>query len=253
MAGRYVFAPLAGGPPDEALLKHAETLGRRIGAAVEAAFVEPDDAAYLAGLSVIDGLPGAALTAMSEAREEGLRRAREAFNAVFDGAAESAARFCGALGRAELAVATRLAVYAVVDSESASGEGPFSSLFEDFLFGDAAPVVIPRGAFDLSRIGIAWNGSREAATAMKHALPLLQASDPVEAQMWLQAREIDARQVRTGDGGAGSAIVAACAEHDCGLLVAGAYGHSRARQLVFGGATRAFVQRADGPSLLLAH
>jgi nucleotide-binding universal stress UspA family protein len=37
-----------------------------------------------------------------------------------------------------------------------------------------------------------------------------------------------------------------------GLVVAGAFGHSRLREFIFGGATRAFLQ-ADRPSLFLAH
>jgi nucleotide-binding universal stress UspA family protein len=37
------------------------------------------------------------------------------------------------------------------------------------------------------------------------------------------------------------------------LLVAGAWGHSRLREAVFGGATRTFLACKDGPSLLLAH
>ena len=37
------------------------------------------------------------------------------------------------------------------------------------------------------------------------------------------------------------------------LIVAGAYGHSRLREFVFGGVTRSLFQAVDGPSLLAAH
>ena len=37
-----------------------------------------------------------------------------------------------------------------------------------------------------------------------------------------------------------------------GLLVAGAFGHSRLREFIFGGTTRALLQ-AERPSLFLAH
>ena len=40
---------------------------------------------------------------------------------------------------------------------------------------------------------------------------------------------------------------------DAGLLVAGAYGHSRLREAVFGGATRTFLTSSVGPHLFLAH
>jgi len=37
------------------------------------------------------------------------------------------------------------------------------------------------------------------------------------------------------------------------LLVAGAYGHSRLREFVFGGVTRTLLAATDGPAMLLAH
>ncbi len=37
------------------------------------------------------------------------------------------------------------------------------------------------------------------------------------------------------------------------LLVAGAYGHSRLREFVFGGVTRTLLAASDGPAMLLAH
>jgi len=52
--------------------------------------------------------------------------------------------------------------------------------------------------------------------------------------------------------GAG-ALMAAGEGKQAGLGVAGAWGHSRLRETVFGGATRSFLRGKDGPSLLLAH
>ena len=44
----------------------------------------------------------------------------------------------------------------------------------------------------------------------------------------------------------------ACSLH-ASILVAGAYGHTRLREAVFGGATRTFIEATNSPSLLLAH
>lgn len=273
MAGRYVFAPLAGAAEDEKVLRAAGRLAKHIEASVEAAFVEPDNTVYFNGMTSFDGLPGAAMQAIGEARDEGLAYARDAFAKVFEGAKESEARFCGAMTRGQVSGYTRLALYSIIDSESAAGEGPFTSMFEDFLFADAAPVVVPRGDFDLASVGVAWSGSREGAVALKHALPILKragtvvvmqtpgdierddaaASDPVEALMWLQARGVEAKMIQAENHHAGEAILKSCAAQGLGLLVAGAYGHSRARELVFGGATRTLVRAKDGPSLLMAH
>ena len=37
------------------------------------------------------------------------------------------------------------------------------------------------------------------------------------------------------------------------LLVAGAFGHPRLQEFIFGGATRTFLNAADAPSLFLSH
>ncbi len=37
------------------------------------------------------------------------------------------------------------------------------------------------------------------------------------------------------------------------LLVSGAYSHSRMEEWIFGGATRAFMDKPDGPHLLISH
>jgi nucleotide-binding universal stress UspA family protein len=37
------------------------------------------------------------------------------------------------------------------------------------------------------------------------------------------------------------------------LLVAGAFGHPRLQEYIFGGTTRAFLNATDGPSLFLSH
>jgi nucleotide-binding universal stress UspA family protein len=48
-------------------------------------------------------------------------------------------------------------------------------------------------------------------------------------------------------------LAAACARLQAGLLVMGAYGHSRMREYLFGGVTRYFLEDVTSPALLLAH
>ena len=69
---------------------------------------------------------------------------------------------------------------------------------------------------------------------------------------WLAARgrPVTHREV-VESGDVGAALLKAAA--DCDLIVAGAFGHSRLREFVFGGVTRRLMQSTDGPSLLLAH
>jgi nucleotide-binding universal stress UspA family protein len=51
---------------------------------------------------------------------------------------------------------------------------------------------------------------------------------------------------------AGGQILEIAEAEGAGLLVAGAFGKSRLREFIFGGATRALLQAAK-PSLFLAH
>ncbi|MCA3266502.1 MAG: universal stress protein, partial [Azospirillum sp.] len=51
---------------------------------------------------------------------------------------------------------------------------------------------------------------------------------------------------------AGPHTLAEARNAGCGLLIMGAYTHSRLRQLVFGGVTRHVLQNADLP-VLMAH
>src|SRR2546422_10943721 len=51
----------------------------------------------------------------------------------------------------------------------------------------------------------------------------------------------------------GDTLLAAGAEHEAGLLVMGAYSHSRLREMLLGGATRHILKNASARPVLLAH
>ena len=148
---------------------------------------------------------------------------------------------------------------------------------EAALFEGMAPVLVipPSGmkTAEPKRIVVAWNQSREALVAARRAMPFLkraemvqivvvdppthgpERSDPggllcqllvrhgVRAEVVVLAKtlprvsEVLARQVR---------------DVDAELLVMGAYGHSRFREAILGGATRDMLEHAEVP-VFLAH
>ena len=55
-----------------------------------------------------------------------------------------------------------------------------------------------------------------------------------------------------GDAGAGRCCAPPRASAP-NILVAGAFGHPRLQEFIFGGTTRAFLNATDGPSLFLSH
>jgi nucleotide-binding universal stress UspA family protein len=115
------------------------------------------------------------------------------------------------------------------------------------------------------RVAVAWNGSREAARALKDALPFLVTADAVTllaggeeaaasldmatALLKRHAAPVRAKAVEPHHG-AGAMLLDAAAAEGADLLVMGAYGHSRLREIVLGGATREVLRRADLPVLL---
>ena len=113
---------------------------------------------------------------------------------------------------------------------------------------------------------IAWNGSCEATRAAHDALPFLHAANRVilcavgdagrdepcgrgrDAASGMALR-LSSQQVAEPDGDAGEVLLAQAAAQAADLLVMGAYGHSRLRELVFGGATRHVLRAATLPVL----
>jgi nucleotide-binding universal stress UspA family protein len=121
------------------------------------------------------------------------------------------------------------------------------------------------------RVVVAWKPSRESARAVFDALPLLLEAETVHI-LEVKERPDDAStlapdtaiaaalarhgirpEVRTSlasEISIGDEILSRAADLDADLLVMGAYGHSRFRELVFGGTTRHIARHMTLPTLL---
>lgn len=138
------------------------------------------------------------------------------------------------------------------------------------------PVLAVPFAGDFPAIGervlVAWNASREAARAVNDAMPLLSGAKQVTvlainpqrgvgghgdvpaadialhlARHGLKAEAAHTMAKEISDG---EALLSYAADIGADLIVAGAYGHSRARELVFGGVTRTLIAEMTAPVLL---
>jgi nucleotide-binding universal stress UspA family protein len=146
-------------------------------------------------------------------------------------------------------------------------------LAEAALFETGRPVLmVPnRIPADLaSRPMLAWKTNPQAARALAGALPLLTragrvlvfaANDsdvspaaPTGVLPYLERHGIAAetRSFAPGADSVGAALLADAARAGATLLVLGAYGHSRLRELVLGGVTRHVLEEAPIP-VLMAH
>lgn len=122
-------------------------------------------------------------------------------------------------------------------------------------------------------IVLGWDAGKEASRALHAALPLLRRAalvmvalvnpDPALQQYgprpgadiatYLARHGVTVEVVfEHGVHGAAEALLRVARDHGADLLVAGAYGHGRARELFFGGSTLGLLDHASVP-LLLAH
>lgn len=144
------------------------------------------------------------------------------------------------------------------------------------LHGARPVLVVPPGWPDLPLAGhavVGWDGSRQATRAIAAALPLLRQAESVKltlvnpesmaelhgeepgADMALHLARHGARVevvLEHTRGGAGEALMGVARSAGAGLLVSGAFGHSRYREFVLGGVTRSLLAHSNTP-LLIAH
>ncbi len=161
----------------------------------------------------------------------------------------------------------------VADLVVASLAGPdptIRSMLLSTLFDLRRPVLaVPAAAAKTiftPPVAIAWNYSAQAARALQAAMPLVEAvGEAVVLQAGHHEDEGAARRIGTylarhgvraeiqklGRVGSAAGLIAArVAALGSGLLVMGAYSHTRAREFVFGGVTRYMLERAPVPLLL---
>ena len=229
---------------------------------------------------------GAVMMQVSLDRAEAEARATEAAVATalaaqpqgLRASVEAAVTQLGALGDI-VAQRARFADLVVLPRPYGTGKGAETeAVVESALFEGKAPVlVLPEkglGSADQpKRIIIAWNQSAEAMVATRAALPFLKAADRVDITVIDPPTHGAERSdpggllcqmlVRHGVHAEVSVLARSLprvsdvlARHvwdrNADLLVMGAYGHSRLREAILGGATRNMLEKAEIP-VLMAH
>lgn len=260
----------APGPGLMRALDFAATLGGRVAAVTQVADIPP----------ITNPLATAVLdtSSMAAAAEANSRKRGEQLSEQAASLAKRLAIDCDSeplVCRPELigdylAEAARTSDYTLMpfDGESDAHRGTAESL----LFGSGGPVILfpnTEAAAHIESVAVAWDGGSSAARAVRDALPVLrlakkvtlltvQADKPislarVEAlRTFLAAHEIDARHIDQELHGerVGEALQARAIKEDAGLMVMGAYGHSRLREFVLGGATRSALAATRLPVLM---
>jgi nucleotide-binding universal stress UspA family protein len=265
-----VMAPLSGGEGDRHVVAAAAALAEPFEAELAAVHAPPDVADLIPwmGDGFMGGVQASAVDAIREAGAEGAKVAK----AIVDSCsyAKKTFRTIESPVWAALALLGRLSDVVVFDDAAAKGKGPLAEIFQQVVADEQRPTLVARAGFSVGGVvAVAWDGGKEASRAVRTAIPILEKSsrvvilsapqaasrafDPRDLAAYLEARGVKSEvQSVEGPGDAAPRLLKAAADAGANLLVAGAFGHPRLQEFVFGGATRSFLA-ATTPSLFISH
>jgi nucleotide-binding universal stress UspA family protein len=270
------------------ILVHLDA-GKRVGErlAIAKRFAEALDA-HLTGLFALSAprIPSYALAeagpvvieAEARYRTEASRDVEQAFRAATAGLARSA-EFRSTMrdALAAMQLSARYADLVVIGQpEPEAGAGLADDFAEELVLSAGRPVLFVPYAGTFPEVGrrvlIAWNAGREAARAVTDALPVLARASTVQVVAFDPRKgdadhgdipgadialtlarhgvKVSVAQQQSDDVDVGNQILSRAADMQADLIVMGAYGHSRLRELVLGGVTRTLLDTMTVPVLM---
>lgn len=270
MSWARIIAPLSGGAGDKAAIAAAALLAEPFGAELAAVYTPADVADVMPwmGEGFLGGVQSTALESLREAAAAGETNAR----AALDGCAYAKKQFISLQTPvwAGLSAESRLSDVVVFTNDPPRGRGPLAEAFQQMVADEQRPVLIARDGFKTGGVvAVAWDGGKEASRAARLAVPLLEkasrvvilaapkassrAFDPSRLQAYYAARGVAADlEIMPDSGDAAPLLLHSAKKVDANILVAGAFGHPRLQEFIFGGTTRTLLA-ADQPSLFLSH
>jgi nucleotide-binding universal stress UspA family protein len=270
MSWARIMAPLSGGQGDRAVVAAAALLAEPFGAELAGVYTPADVADVMPwmGEGFMGGVQTTALESLKEAALAGEKNAR----AVMDACPYAKKQFVSLQTPvwAGLSAESRLSDVVVFTNDPARGRGPLGEAFQQVLADEQRPVLIAREGLKVGgAVAVAWDGGKEASRAARLALPLLERAakavilaapkassrsfNPTRLQSYYAARGVKAEvDVLPDSGDAAPVLLHAARRAGADILVAGAFGHPRLQEFIFGGTTRTLLN-SDHPSLFLSH
>ena len=269
-----VMVGLTLGQPNEARLEIAGQLAERFGAGV----IGVAAAEFSPPLYFTDGEPAQKLIDQGWAGIRNRLAGLEGeFRAAMLGRAADVEWRCGEDFPTRFAVQQARACDIIVVGQPAGGglADPFVQVSpSDLVMQAGRPLLVVPDAcswLDLRSVLVAWKDTAEARRAVSDALPLLRKSTEVtlveivedetgrpaavarlgDVGAWLSRHGVRAsQQVPEQSGDAAMQLERIAADIGAGVVIAGAYGHSRLSEWIFGGVTRKLINPSNRCSLL---
>lgn len=261
-------------------LETSITLAKQLGARLDGLLAMPDPANtamyFVSAEAVMAG--GSGVSAVSDAQTS----LRKDFDAAFKTAVSKAGNWLQAdlnheTGHVQSLVANHsiLSDAMVFPREAARSGHALNPVFEYSLMEERLPAVLAASSGKIAGPAIiAWDASPRAMRAVRAHLPLIQSlehaviahnpdkdrelggasetTSPQALAEWLHDQRVSTK-TETFSGKISEGLLGLAKKHEAGLIVMGAYGHSRIGQMLFGGTSRALMNADDGPALALAH
>jgi len=278
-ANMSVVAMLQGSPQIDTLTtRSALALARRLNTPLTGlcALPDPQSALMLVSAPEAAGLSGAAVAGILELQKQVLANSEAAFrDVVTTGAHGLECTFVHQVGSAEQAAASAatLSEALVFPRTAAKSAEPLSIAFDCVMMEARLPLVLcGQVAFEAGPVIIAWDGSNAASRAVRFHAHLIRAGTeviiaqnrkdaerdgarpgmtPGSLEDWLKGKGVNARSVAL-EGEVATALLNLAAQSGATLIVAGAYGHSRLGERLFGGTSRRLLDADQAPALALA-
>ena len=174
----------------------------------------------------------------------------------------------------ELARMGRRFDLAVVGQAERDKPMPEEVVDEGVLFEAGRPVIfvpfIQKDGLKLDRVMVCWDGSRAATRAIGDAMPFLEKAKRIEVvivgskppksdevpgadlgqHLARHGIKVDVKRITSPEIDVASTVLSYAADSSADLIVMGGYGHSRLREFVLGGVTRAILESMTVPVLM---
>ena len=272
---KTVLVPVDDRPRSARSLEIAGRIASQYDAHVVGLYVKPST--YMPSPILAEG--GGKLLEEMQAKmtEEFTARARAQFDAGVKAADIARPEWRAAKGElaATVALHARYADLVVVNQTDPDADMR-TNFADEVLLSVGRPVLIVPYVGELRNLAqnvlVCWNAGREAARAVTDALPFLQRAKHVtvlsvdgdaapsaygdspgsDVALYLARHGVKAEAAQTVSGGidVGSVILSRASDQSADLIVMGAYGHSRAREILLGGATRTILRQMTVPVLM---
>jgi nucleotide-binding universal stress UspA family protein len=288
---KKILVPVVGSPSDRRALATAFLIADQCRARVDGLCITPHAAVHTPAEST--SIPSALLTQLRRIATEEQARVTAAARQIFEefcrrhnrkateGAAAPTTDQASCRWREEtgspgdiLPEEARLADLVVLAQDETADDLGAPSI-EAVLFGSGRALLLAPKSEPTSvgtTVAIAWDGGRAASRAVAAAMPLLghagrvvilsgdrpalgRASDPGRLAESLAGHGISAASHNVTAGGEpmSKVLMHSAVELGCDMLVMGAYGHSRFREMVLGGVTRGVLDAPVDLPVLMAH